>query len=99
MRYFGGTLLGAGGLISAYKTASALAIKNSTIIAKTIMETIRFSFYFAQLNDIMKIAKQKNITVIEKQIEDECTMAFTFPKNEEEKLKKQLDKISGLRFL
>ena len=81
------------------KNATAEGIKNSTIIVKTLMTTIRFSFYFAQLAEIMKITKQKNVSVIEKQIEDECTMELSFPKEEEEKLRKQLDKISGLRFL
>ena len=99
VRYFGGTLLGAGGLINAYKTAAAEALANSTIITKTLMETLHISFYFTELNEIMKIAKQKNVSIVEKRIENECTMALTFPKSDEEKLRKQLDKVSGLRFL
>lgn len=99
VRYFGGTLLGASGLIHAYKTAAAAAIENASLLTKTPMETVRISFYFAQLNEIMKLSKQKNIRVIDKQIENECSMTLSVPKGEEEKLKKQLDKISGLRFL
>lgn len=99
VRYFGGTLLGASGLLHAYKTAAATAIENSSLITKTPMETIRISFYFAQLNEIMKLSKQKNVSVLDKQIENECFMTLSVPKGEEEKLKKQLDKISGLRFL
>ncbi|MBL0048610.1 MAG: YigZ family protein [Bacteroidetes bacterium] len=99
VRYFGGTLLGASGLIHAYKTAAAEAIKNSEIITKTPMETVHISFYFSELNEIMKIAKQKNVSILDKQIQNECTMALSFPKSDEVKLRKQMDKVMGLRFL
>ncbi len=99
VRYFGGTLLGAGGLVHAYKTAAATAIANAIQITKTVMETIHISFYFTELNDIMKIAKQKNVSIQEKLIQNECTMALSYPKEMEIKIKKQLDKVSGLRFL
>jgi uncharacterized YigZ family protein len=99
VRYFGGTLLGAGGLIHAYKSAASLAISNSTITNKTLMETIQISFYFSELNEIMKIAKQKNVSIQQKNIQNECTMILSYPKEMEIKLKKQLDKVSGLRFL
>jgi uncharacterized YigZ family protein len=99
VRYFGGTLLGASGLIHAYKTAAAAALINSTIFTKTLMETAHFSFYFTELNDIMKIAKQKDVSIVQKQIQSECTMALSFPKELEVKIRKQLDKVTGLRFL
>ncbi len=99
VRYFGGTLLGSSGLIRAYKNAASEALLNALIITKTSMETVHISFYFSELGEIMKIAKQKNVTIVEKIIQNECTMTLSFPKAEETKIRKQLDKISGLRFL
>src|SRR5690554_540948 len=44
VRYFGGTLLGTGGLIRAYKEAAADAIANAEIIEKTVDETLDIHF-------------------------------------------------------
>src|SRR5690606_40247685 len=37
VRYFGGTKLGVGGLIDAYRTAAQLAIDNATIVEKQLL--------------------------------------------------------------
>ena len=45
VRYFGGTLLGASGLINAYRTAAASALKNAKIETKIIRMQISTPFY------------------------------------------------------
>ena len=44
VRYFGGTKLGVGGLINAYRNSAKLAIEASQIIVKTINVRFRISF-------------------------------------------------------
>jgi putative IMPACT (imprinted ancient) family translation regulator len=44
VRYFGGTKLGVGGLIKAYKNGAKLALENSIIIHKTIDEVFLIKF-------------------------------------------------------
>jgi uncharacterized YigZ family protein len=46
VRYFGGTLLGVGGLIQAYKAASMDAIKNAHIIEQYIYINYRLNFKY-----------------------------------------------------
>ena len=58
VRYFGGTLLGTGGLIKAYKEAAADAINNAEIITKTVDDIIEIDFEYIQLNDVMRVLKQ-----------------------------------------
>ncbi|MDR1973420.1 MAG: YigZ family protein [Bacteroidales bacterium] len=62
VRYFGGVLLGTGGLVKAYKTAAAEALNNATIIEKirTVSHTIKFPY--EKTSAVMKILKDKNIT-------------------------------------
>ncbi len=58
VRYFGGTLLGTGGLIKAYKEAAADAIANAEIVTKTVDDIIVIDFDYIQLNDVMRVLKQ-----------------------------------------
>jgi uncharacterized YigZ family protein len=99
VRYFGGVLLGSGGLVAAYKTATAEAIQNASLITKLQEDSLTFSFYFTELNEVMKIAKQKSVEIVAKKIENECELSLRYPRHLATKILKQLDKISGLRFL
>ena len=48
VRYFGGTKLGVGGLINAYRSSAKLAIESSVIVEKTIdvQYTLTFEYDF-----------------------------------------------------
>ncbi|HEY5327384.1 MAG TPA: YigZ family protein, partial [Mucilaginibacter sp.] len=64
VRYFGGTLLGVPGLINAYKSATEEALKQAKIIEKTVNDIYTIKFDYLQMNDIMKIIKDDEITII-----------------------------------
>ena len=58
VRYFGGTLLGTGGLVRAYKEATVAAIENAAIVEKTIDNTFAIKFEYPLLNEVMRILNQ-----------------------------------------
>jgi uncharacterized YigZ family protein len=64
VRYFGGVKLGVGGLISAYKTAAQMALEESEIIEKTIDKHFAISFSYAHMNKVMRIIKEKNLSIL-----------------------------------
>jgi len=72
VRYFGGVKLGVGGLISAYKTAAQMALEESKIIEKTIDNHFSLSFSYATMNKVMRIIKEKNLTIISQKMEIDC---------------------------
>lgn len=74
VRYFGGTKLGVGGLVQAYKAAAATAIANNRIIEKTIMITVKLNFNYARMNDIMKIIKSYQLEITTQQMALACEM-------------------------
>ncbi|WP_396209230.1 IMPACT family protein [Flavobacterium sp.] len=72
VRYFGGVKLGVGGLISAYKTAAQLALEDAEIVEKTIDKQFILTFGYAHMNKVMRIIKEKNLTIVAQKMELDC---------------------------
>lgn len=64
-RYFGGTLLGVGGLVKAYTEATKAVIKKAKIIEKEVLENIPLQLEQAQVPEFLKTCSQKNIKILE----------------------------------
>lgn len=65
VRYYGGTNLGVGGLISAYKTATELAILNGKIIVRHEMTSLRIAFQAEDTGEIMIHANRSDGQILE----------------------------------
>jgi len=74
VRYYGGTKLGVGGLINAYRTAAKLALENAEIHEKDIMAVYNVTCSYEQLPLIMKEIKMKNIDIIKQKLDLSCLL-------------------------
>lgn len=72
IRYFGGTKLGASGLIHAYKEASKAALDNAAIIEKYLYISYQLTFGYDHMGHIMNALKDPDIEIITKVFEDHC---------------------------
>jgi uncharacterized YigZ family protein len=99
VRYFGGTLLGVGGLVNAYKQAAADALANAAIIEKTSNEFFEIVFDYLQMNEVMKIIKDENIHQIHKSFESNCKLTLSVRKNNFTKVLELFNKISNLEII
>ncbi len=72
VRYFGGVKLGVGGLITAYKTGAQMALEESHIVEKTIDVHFLVQFDYKNMNKVMRIIKEKNISIISQKMEEAC---------------------------
>ena len=61
VRYFGGTKLGVGGLITAYKEAAKDALENGGIVEETAKKTLIFSFDYGKMSDVMNFLKRNHL--------------------------------------
>jgi uncharacterized YigZ family protein len=64
VRYYGGTKLGVGGLMNAYKSAALEAIKNGQIIERDVLHTLVFKFDHQTMPEVMSLLKQYNIKIV-----------------------------------
>lgn len=97
VRYFGGTLLGVPGLINAYKTATVEALNANTIVSKTVNEVYEIEFEYLAMNDVMRIVKDEQLTVLAQKFDNSCTIKFEVRKSELNIVLGKLEKIENIK--
>ncbi len=91
VRYFGGTKLGIPGLINAYKSAAADSIANAKIVERTIDDSIEFRCTYNDINQVMRLVKELEMTIISQNMEQECSLTARLRKSLTPKLQKRLE--------
>jgi len=86
VRYFGGTKLGVGGLIQAYKTGAKMALGVSNIIEKTIDEDFILKFEYPEMNTVMRIVKDENLNITNQKMELNCEFIISVRKKDSERI-------------
>lgn len=81
-RIFGGTKLGVGGLISAYRTAAQMALTASKIVEKVQKTAFELTFEYPLMDKVMRIIKQKQLQIVSQQMETSCTLVVSVRKND-----------------
>ncbi len=99
VRYFGGILLGTGGLVIAYREAAADAIQNNKIVSRLVESNIAIQFSYERMNDVMRIVKENSLTITSQHLDTKCFMSFKVRESFVEQLKENLHKIEGVSLL
>ncbi len=94
VRYFGGILLGTGGLVVAYREAASDALNESEIIEKAVEEIIQIRFDYLKMNEVMKIIKDSETQIINQKFDNECFITFSISKSNLEITLTKLQKIN-----
>lgn len=98
VRYFGGTLLGVGGLINAYRSAAAEVIGTAAIIEKHIQFVYKASFTFERTNDIMRLLKENEAKLRNQEYTDTaCEFEFSVRKQNADKLEDQFRQLFDVK--
>jgi uncharacterized YigZ family protein len=74
VRYFGGTKLGVGGLVTAYKAAAEEAFNLAQIIEQQVSVTLVFEFTYYVTPVIMKLVKDFELRIIHQEYGEACTL-------------------------
>ena len=81
VRYFGGTKLGVGGLISAYKTTAKLSLEASDLKTLDILIPFKLSFEYKDLSQVMRIIKKHQLILKSQRLEMECEVEILVKKS------------------
>jgi uncharacterized YigZ family protein len=70
VRYFGGTLLGASGLINAYRECAADTLRNAELKTEIVKDFFILDFDYALMPDVMTAVKKPDIEVLRQEYGD-----------------------------
>ena len=96
VRYFGGTLLGVPGLINAYKTATAEALNNCSIVERTVNDVYKVSFSYNNMNSVMKIVKEERLKILDQRFDTVSELSIEIPQSRTAVILRRLNDITGL---
>ena len=82
VRYFGGTKLGVGGLINAYRTSAQLALEASEILEKTIDVQYQLKFDYDLMNKVQRVIKEKQLRITKQKLELDCEYVISVRKKD-----------------
>ncbi|WP_224490774.1 IMPACT family protein [Robertkochia flava] len=82
VRYFGGTKLGVGGLIQAYKTTAQWALEASPVVERTIDLHFILEFEYKDMSHVMRVIKEKNYNLIHQEMGMSCKIEISVRKSE-----------------
>lgn len=93
VRFFGGTKLGVGGLVQAYKTSAQLAIESASIVEKLIEVQLKIVFDYPEMDIVMRILKQHHVHILSQKLELNCELLVTVRRGEYEMIQKRFDEL------
>ncbi|WP_108244698.1 IMPACT family protein [Muricauda brasiliensis] len=95
-RIFGGTKLGVGGLIQAYKAAAQTALENAKIVKKIIKAQMRLQFEYPVMDIVMRTIKQKDLEIASQKMELDCELIISVRLSESEEIFQLFDEMHGV---
>ena len=94
-RYFGGTLLGTGGLVRAYTQATQEALREACIAVMTPVAVMTVQTDYNAIGKIKYVLAQENILVQNEEYTTDVVVTMAVPLSEKEKLIKKLTEVTN----
>lgn len=95
-RYFGGTLLGTGGLVRAYSGAVQEGLKNSVIVEKFLGHRLQITTDYNGVGKLQYVAAQMGLTTLDTEYTDQVVMTLMVPAPQKDQLIAQItEKTNG----
>ncbi len=90
VRIFGGTKLGVGGLISAYKSAAKLALEAAIKVERILEVQLMLKCGYPEMNTVMRLLSKYQMRLLEQKLEERCEFLVAVRKGSIEIVLKKL---------
>ncbi|MCD4709566.1 MAG: YigZ family protein [Bacteroidales bacterium] len=97
VRYFGGTLLGVGGLINAYRSAASDALDHTSIIECKVYDRLRLEFGYDRMNAVMKVIKDFRLDFEDQEFDIDCSLTLKSWKRQTGRVLDSFSKITACK--
>lgn len=99
VRYFGGTLLGKGGLIKAYKSATAGMLSNAEIIVKAVDRLYKINFNYDVMSAVLKIIDREKLSRTDCKFDQHCSIITRIKVSKEKNIISRLERIKSVEVI
>lgn len=90
-RYFGGILLGTGGLVRAYQDATLKALQNSTYDILEMGKMVKIKMEYSEVENIRYYCRKNNINIVKEEYLDNVEFLIEISNKKLDDLNKQVD--------
>ncbi|WP_111683010.1 IMPACT family protein [Winogradskyella tangerina] len=97
VRYYGGTKLGMGGLINAYRTSASLALESAHITERTINHLYKLEFEYKNMSRVMRLLKENQVDIINQALEHNCLLEISVRKGNSSRVKELFSDFFGVK--
>jgi putative IMPACT (imprinted ancient) family translation regulator len=95
VRYFGGTLLGTGGLVRAYTKSVQAGLDAAVLVEKKLACYMQLQCDYSFYGKVQYIAESIGVQIADTQFTDAVTILFLVPEGKGDQLRKKLTEASG----
>jgi uncharacterized YigZ family protein len=96
VRYFGGTKLGVGGLITAYKTTAKMALEATKLETNTIDKYIQVNCEYDMMNEVMRLVKAYDLEITSQELKIGCKFIIGIRQKDFEDIQQRFQQVYGL---
>lgn len=99
VRYFGGTKLGVGGLINAYRTGAKLALEASEIETHYVEISFVIKTPYNLLGRIMRLISDMNMNILSQESAQDVTLSLSVRASQIDRVKNEVKKLYPAQFI
>lgn len=96
IRYFGGTKLGVGGLVQAYKISAREAIQAGNIVEKKVWNHYQLKFDYETMPNLMFFLKSKQIAIEKQDFEINCILRIGIELKQTKEILAQIENLNSV---